>query len=78
MLDCIHIDHLSCTIRPTTDVADEWFGVSPGSNGTAATCRRALVTPPGYQWVRWNGRAAVSLTYVCADPGIAEDADSRS
>lgn len=49
--------------RPLTREADEFFGLLPGTNGTAATTRRELYAP-GASWVRSDGRAAVGVTMV--------------
>lgn len=56
MLDAIVVDAVSKTIRPTHSLADEFFGVAWGTNGTAAECRRTLVGQDGFKWVTSDGR----------------------
>lgn len=58
------IDDVSRTVRPADAQGDEFFGLKPGHNGTAATCRRELAAPEGYAWVRHNGRPAIGLTTI--------------
>ncbi len=67
MLDAITLDPATRTIRATTDEADDYFGLSPMTNGTAATCRRTLVQPEGFRWVRSCGRPATGFNYVFPD-----------
>jgi hypothetical protein len=57
-------DHLTHTIRPLDAEGDRHFGLEPGTNGTAAECRREAVAPRGIgvTWLRHNGRPAVGLT----------------
>lgn len=64
MLDAIIVDHTTRTIRPAHDIAEEFFGVAWGTNGTAAECRRTLVNPSGYRWCRQSGDLASSLNLV--------------
>lgn len=54
------IDHDTRTVRPLTPEGDEWFGLTMGSNGSAALMRRAGA-PAGYTWTRHNGRHAHGL-----------------
>lgn len=61
MLDAIFVNHAERTIRPSNDIADEFFGVAWGTNGTGAECRRALVQPGGYRWVCSDGRQPMWL-----------------
>lgn len=68
----VEFDFDARTIRPLSAEGDEFFGLSPGSNGTAATTRRACVEGPGFSWVRFNGRPAVGTCYVVPE---ASDAD---
>lgn len=63
MLNAIVVDPSTRTIRPTHYAAEEFFGVAWGTNGTAAECRRALVTQAGYRWTRADGRAPAALQY---------------
>jgi hypothetical protein len=63
MLDAVIIDHQTKTIRPAHDVAEEFFGVAPLTNGTAAACRRQLVNAQGYEWRRSNGCRTMALQY---------------
>ena len=63
MLDAIVVDHEHRTISPKHDAADEFFGVAWGTNGTAAECRRSIVTPSGYRWVRSDGRLPLHLEW---------------
>lgn len=65
------ICHVTHTIRPADRDGDRYFGLEPGSNGTAATCRRALVQPLGFRWLRSSGRAATGPLYV---PGQTSEA----
>lgn len=58
------IDHVKRTIRPSSVDADDYFGLALGTNGTAAICRRALVEPKGYRWLRARGAIALGVTLV--------------
>jgi hypothetical protein len=49
------------TIRPETREGDEYFGLRGGTNGTAATTRRALVEKPGLLWLQFDGKIARGL-----------------
>jgi hypothetical protein len=62
----VELDPDSRTLRPVTDIGEEYFGVAPLTNGTAAACRRECVGLglPGFQWVRRNRSAAIALSYV--------------
>lgn len=61
----IIVDHVAQSIRPTTAAGDVWFGLASGTNGTAATVRRALAdVPPGYRWELHDGRRAAGLDLV--------------
>jgi hypothetical protein len=54
-------------ILPLDDLGDAFFGVAPGTNGTAAVVRRALVTPPGrWCWLQHNGLDAHGLNLAPA------------
>jgi hypothetical protein len=57
-------DHLTHTIRPIDADGDRYFGLEPGTNGTAAESRRGTVAPRGVNvtWQRHDGRPAVGLT----------------
>lgn len=58
-------DHLTHTIRPLTPEGDDYFGLSAGTNGTAAQSRRETVAPPGIAvtWLRHNGQRPAFLNY---------------
>ncbi len=60
----VAVDPEAKTIRPTTEGGDDYYGLGPGTNGTAAICRRACVDLPGYRWVRSSGRSATGINYV--------------
>lgn len=60
----IYVDHTAKTVRPVSDSDDAYFGLGPGTNGTAAICRRALVQPEGYNWTRASGAPASGILYV--------------
>lgn len=49
------------TIRPMTPDGDDYFGLTTGTNGTAAIARRALVKTDGLTWVKSNGKPAVGI-----------------
>lgn len=49
---------------PCDEAGDAFFGLEPGTNGSAATARRALVQPEGYRWLRHDGRPATGLQLV--------------
>lgn len=59
-------------ISPRTPEGDDYFGLSMGTNGTAAISRRAtaelVITANtgvrGFEWVRANGGAPVGITLV--------------
>lgn len=48
-------------IRPVDPAGDRFFGLESGTNGSAATVRRALVERPGLEWRRHNGAHATGL-----------------
>lgn len=58
------VNHVDKTITPADREGDDYFGLGPGTNGTAAICRRALVEPEGYRWVRSSGRPATGPNYI--------------
>lgn len=58
------LDAKTNTVRPATDAGDAYYGLGPGTNGTAAICRRALVEPPGYRWLRFAGAPPTGIQYV--------------
>jgi hypothetical protein len=64
MFDAVYFDHYRRIVRPVSDTAEEFFGVAPLTNGTAATCRRRLVNVHGYEWRRRNGDVPRSLQYA--------------
>jgi len=51
----VMIDTTTRTVRPVDLEGDRLFGLELGTNGTAAECRRELVTPRGHTWLRHNG-----------------------
>jgi len=59
----IILDEAAMTARPYDVAGDEHYGLTMGSNGTAAECRRN-VAPAGYRWLRHNGKPAVGLTSI--------------
>jgi hypothetical protein len=60
----VAVDPSTQTIRPISDSGDDYFGLAPMTNGSAAECRRALVAPTGFRWLRSSGRAPLSIHYV--------------
>ncbi len=62
--DAVIVDQQTKTIRPALEAGDAYFGLGPGTNGTAAIMRRALVEPPGFTWVRASGGVATGILYV--------------
>jgi hypothetical protein len=54
-------DHTNRILRPRNSAGDDYFGLAPRTNGTAAECRRALLAPPGWRWERSSGRPPVGL-----------------
>ncbi len=60
----LNVDTQSKTLRPVDDHGDEYFGLAPLTNGTAAACRRACVEVPGFKWVSSSGRTPTALLYV--------------
>ncbi len=74
------INPASKVITTESRDADDFYGLVPGTNGTAATCRRALVEgtitePATYRWVRSTGHRATGISYV---PSDCSDADYSS
>ncbi len=63
----VNADSQSKTLRPVSSEGDAFFGLQSGTNGTAATCRRALVQVDGYQWIQSTGRNAIGMTFVPGD-----------
>lgn len=61
------LDPPSKTIRPARSEGDDYFGLGPGTNGTAAITRRALVQPEGFTWVRFNRTPATGLQLIPGD-----------
>jgi len=51
-------------IRPAHPNGDDFYGLAPGTNGTAAAMRRTLVTPEGFAWFRYDGSRPVGLLVV--------------
>lgn len=69
---------LTRTVRPCEPAGDAFFGLEPGTNGSAATARRALVQPEGYRWLRHDGRPATGLQLVpSSDDNGANPWDAR-
>lgn len=62
--DSLTVDHTTRTVRPVFETADGFYGLAPGTNGTAATSRRNLQGLAGYTWHRADGSAATGLLYV--------------
>lgn len=58
------VDEQKKTIRPSSPDGDTYFGLGPGTNGTAAETRRALHEVPGYSWTRFAGSHPKGLLYV--------------
>jgi hypothetical protein len=58
-------DHLTHTIRPTEAEGDDFYGLSKGTNGTAAQARRECVAPAGIRvtWLRFDGSRAAFRNY---------------
>jgi hypothetical protein len=71
------IDSFAKTVRPAVPEGDDYFGLSIGTNGTAAACRRAVVEAVQQivngrlTWLRSNGQSATGLTLV---PSARSDA----
>lgn len=71
MQSVIH-DAATNTVRPAHLEGDDFYGLSLGSNGTAKTCRRALVEVTlqvnglsvTAEWRQSNGKPATGLTLV--------------
>lgn len=64
---------------PESPDGDDWYGLAMGTNGTAATMRRALleqtITREGaaekpLQWVRNNGGPPIGLRFAPAQGGV--------
>lgn len=51
------------TAQPTDRDADAFYGLLPGTNGTAAACRRELVAP-GCKWVCSDGSPAKGVLSI--------------
>jgi len=49
-------------LRPVDPAGDAFYGLEPGTNGTAAECRRQAF--PARTWVRHDGREARGLWYA--------------
>lgn len=64
------IDERTRTIRPMHAGADDYFGLSQGTNGTATESRRAIAVAtngaPHYSWKRANGSPPAYLNYTPA------------
>lgn len=58
------IDEARRTVRPAQAHGNEFYGLTFGSNGTAAECRRRCAAPEGFTWLRHDGRPAVGLTAI--------------
>lgn len=67
LVDTVAINHTTRTVQPTHPEGDDYYGLAPGTNGTAAQTRRALAvssTSITYRWVRYSGAPAVGVTLV--------------
>ncbi len=51
-------------VRPALPEGDTYFGLQPGTNGTAAMSRREAAAPAGFRWVRSNGLPATGLQRI--------------
>lgn len=69
----VRLDPDAKTIRPADAEGDAYYGLGPGTNGTAAMTRRAGVAQPGFTWVRANGSHATGIQYVATGEEFVED-----
>ncbi len=69
----VHFDPATSTLKPTVLGADAFFGLEVGTNGTAATMRRAVIEAHyrglhnfsgPIEWVRSNGKPATGITLI--------------
>lgn len=71
----LNLDSTAKTLRPVDAEGDDYFGLSIGTNGTAAVARRAIAEIAAcgvsradrqfvFVWVRSNGRPATGMTLV--------------
>jgi hypothetical protein len=77
------MDNHRLTVRPSRPEGDDFFGLTIGSNGTAATARREAVeleicATQNYVhgapvWLRFNGKPAAGLQLV---PGTSTDLET--
>lgn len=69
----VTVDLETGTLRPQTAEGDRFYGLEPGTNGTAATTRRALVEHEiagfALAWLRHDGRQPIGITLVPTDAG---------
>jgi hypothetical protein len=67
----VRVDVPSGTIRPESAEGDEYYGLTRGTNGTAAIARRACVEAVVgaglLTWVRACGSPATGIAYVPSD-----------
>ena len=75
------------TIQPQDPTGDDLFGLAPGTNGTAAATRRALIEAShapivealgSLTWERHNGRPATGLQTRPSDRSWRYDANPGS
>lgn len=62
--NAVVVDAEAKTVRPANADADAYYGLGPGTNGTAAITRRAAAAPEGFTWVRSDGTPATGLNYL--------------
>jgi uncharacterized protein YcbX len=59
----VTLDRQNRTVRPADLEGDRFFGLEPGTNGTAAEARRH-VAPAGFTWRRHDGSHALGVLLV--------------
>ncbi len=72
------ISHFGRFLMPAEPAGDAFFGLELGTNGSGPAARRALITPDGYRWLRYDSRPARGLELVpTADDSAANPWDVR-
>jgi hypothetical protein len=60
----LFIDHEARQVLSLESAGDVFYGLTPGTNGTAATCRRLCAAPAGYEWIASDCRKARGVFIV--------------
>lgn len=64
----VYLDHDARTLKPDHLKGDDYFGLTLGTNGSAAHCRRRLHEivsgTEGYTWVRADGSPATGVLCI--------------